>query len=238
MRTTSRFRSRWRAAGGGSRSRTPISGGGSRDTTDPSPAVSPGFAQNYFCCGAPNFFAPPARRNFLPIHPAATQWPRRFRFGCLCGRLRTLYIIWPDRIRPFGAPAPSQDIPHGARTRHPRRQIRSRTGPRLRDRLPGDRAHVPDAEGARSPRRPQYGRLRHRLSRFPARRARLPVPARRRAVQGQRHPVPDRHQRGPRRDRAVGLSRAGGAARRRAATMACSACGTPRHEEPGRRPLG
>ena len=50
--------------------------------------------------------------------------------------------------------------------------------PRIRHRLPGAGAALPDAEGARSPQRPQYRRLCHRLSRLAARRSRRPVHAR------------------------------------------------------------
>ena len=48
--------------------------------------------------------------------------------------------------------------------------------PHLRHRLPGAGAALPDAEGARPPRRPQHRRLRHRLSRLAARRPRPAVP--------------------------------------------------------------
>ena len=101
----------------------------------------------------------------------------------------------------------------GAQESHPRRQIRSRPGPRLRHRLSGAGAHVPDAEGARSPRRPQHRGLHHRLSRLAARRTRLPVPARRERAQAERHRLSGRPERGSGRHRAVGLA-AGRTARR------------------------
>ncbi len=85
--------------------------------------------------------------------------------------------------------------------------------PDLRHRLPGAGAALPDAEGARPPRRAEHRGLRHRLSRLAARRARPAVPARAEDPAPQRHRLPARHQRGARRHRGVGHA-AGRAARR------------------------
>ena len=103
---------------------------------------------------------------------------------------------------------------HGAQSRHARRQIRPGEEPDFRHRLPGDRPPLPDAEGARPPRRPQYRGLRHRLSRLAARHARPAIHPRAALARQVRHQVPGRHQRGHRRHRALGHA-AGGAARRR-----------------------
>ena len=67
--------------------------------------------------------------------------------------------------------------PDGAERRHARRQIRPGQEPHLRHRLPGAGAALPDAEGARPPRRPQHRGLRHRLPRLAARRPRPAVPS-------------------------------------------------------------
>ena len=72
---------------------------------------------------------------------------------------------------------------------------------------------TPDAAGARPARRAQYRRLRLGLSRLAARRARPAVHAGEAASRQAQRPVPDRPQRGPRRDRDLGHA-AGRAARR------------------------
>ena len=121
----------------------------------------------------------------------------------------------------------------GARARHaqayrqPRRQIRPRREPAAADRHPGDRP--PDADPAR-PRReggPQHRGLRDGLPRLADRLARGGDAARQGHPRAQPHQVHGRPERGPGRHRAVGLA-AGRAARARASTTACSACGTAR----------
>jgi hypothetical protein len=98
----------------------------------------------------------------------------------------------------------SQLMPPMARTR----QVRPDQGTHLRLRLAGDRAHAHDAARTRPQGRAQYGRLRLRLSRLAAGRAR---PA---ALEGQartrncRHRLPAGHQRGTRRHRLWGSQQA------------------------------
>ena len=85
---------------------------------------------------------------------------------------------------------------------------------------------LPDAEGARPPRRPQHRRLCHRLSRLAARRARPADPARRRVCSPARRHVQ------PASTRNLPPPRCGARSRRncaaRASSMACSASGTAR----------
>src|SRR5437764_902555 len=97
----------------------------------------------------------------------------------------------------------------GAQDRHARRQIRSRQKPCFRHRLPGAGAALPDAEGARSPRRPQYRGLCHGLSRLTARYARPTVLARATSSRSLRRALPGRYQRGYRRHRALGHAAGG-----------------------------
>ena len=99
--------------------------------------------------------------------------------------------------------------------------------PDLRHRLPGAGAPLPDAEGARPPRRAQYRRLCHRLSRLAARRAR-PAVHRARSARSTSTTSCSR----PASTRTSPPPRSGARSRRscaaKASSMACSASGTAR----------
>src|SRR5439155_36204 len=90
--------------------------------------------------------------------------------------------------REFLAAKAAEIAANGAQASQPRRQVRYRPRPDLRHRFPGAGPPLPDAEGARPPRRAPYRGLHHRLSRLAARRPRPAVRARRAASRGRRHP--------------------------------------------------
>src|SRR4029078_10832151 len=80
--------------------------------------------------------------------------------------------LWRNRDRKGKLAPPRYQVwkaaPDAAARRQTRRQIRSRPYPRVRHRLSGAGAAVPDAKGARPPQRTQYRGLCHRLSRLAA----------------------------------------------------------------------
>src|SRR6185369_1104764 len=145
--------------------------------------------------------------------PAAAETTGLSRRPALLARCRhsiseisVPYSQASGRLDPAGADWAAQIwTANVAQSRHARRQVRPDQEPRLRHRLSGAGAPDDDAARARQARRPQYRGLRHRLPRLAARRSRLPVPARGVAPRAAQHAVPDRHQRGPCRDRAMGL---------------------------------
>ncbi len=116
--------------------------------------------QNACGSGEPQFRVPQSSRREIGVLR---------NFSALLARGCRLYLLNESKV-PGGfcaARAHSlRRLVHGAQPRHARRQVRSYEKPDLRHRFSVIGPALPDAEGARPPRRAQYRGLRHGLSRL------------------------------------------------------------------------